>query len=181
MDCIAHQTPLSIDCIAQQTPLPMSSPPGKNTGMGCHALLQGIFPTQWLNPHLLHLLCWQVNSMPLSHLGSPSYQWSSAQTSTMLRTTRCLIMVRANIYWEFVKTCLAQRALYNINSFNAHNAMKQVIWLPPPFHRWKKLKLWALKLHVQNHAGVNCRVWTVTTLSDLYPVRAYILFQFLIY
>jgi len=25
---------------------------GKNTGMGCHALLQGIFPTQELNPAL---------------------------------------------------------------------------------------------------------------------------------
>ena len=30
--------------------------PGKNTGVGCHALLQGIFPTQGLNPHLLYLL-----------------------------------------------------------------------------------------------------------------------------
>ena len=28
--------------------------PGKNTGVGCHALLQGIFPTQGLNPNLLH-------------------------------------------------------------------------------------------------------------------------------
>ena len=28
--------------------------PGKNTGVGCHALLQGIFPTQGLNLHLLH-------------------------------------------------------------------------------------------------------------------------------
>ena len=28
--------------------------PGKNTGMGCHALLQGIFPTQGLNPGLPH-------------------------------------------------------------------------------------------------------------------------------
>ena len=27
---------------------------GKNTGVGCHALLQGIFPTQGLNPGLLH-------------------------------------------------------------------------------------------------------------------------------
>ena len=27
---------------------------GKNTGMGCHTLLQGIFPTQELNPGLLH-------------------------------------------------------------------------------------------------------------------------------
>ena len=30
--------------------------PGKNTGVGCHALPQGIFPTQGSNPHLLHLL-----------------------------------------------------------------------------------------------------------------------------
>ena len=35
--------------------------------MGCHALSQGIFRTQGLNLHLLH---WQVDSLPLSHLGS---------------------------------------------------------------------------------------------------------------
>ena len=28
--------------------------PGKNTGVGSHALLQGIFPTQGLNPGLPH-------------------------------------------------------------------------------------------------------------------------------
>ena len=28
--------------------------PGKNTGVDCHALLQGIFPTQGWNPGLLH-------------------------------------------------------------------------------------------------------------------------------
>ena len=41
---------------------------GKNTGVGCHALLQGIFPTQGSNPGLLHcrwILC------HLSHRGSP--------------------------------------------------------------------------------------------------------------
>ena len=32
--------------------------PGKNTGVGCHFLLQGIFPAQRLNPHLLH--CRQI-------------------------------------------------------------------------------------------------------------------------
>ena len=44
--------------------------PGKNTGVVCHFLLQGIFPTQGSNPHLLHVLHWQVDSLPLSHLGS---------------------------------------------------------------------------------------------------------------
>ena len=42
--------------------------PGKNTEVGCNFLLQGIFPTQGLNLCLLH---WQMDSLPLSHLGSP--------------------------------------------------------------------------------------------------------------
>ena len=42
--------------------------PDKNTGVGCHALLQGIFPTQGSNlvlPHCRWILYW------LSHQGSP--------------------------------------------------------------------------------------------------------------
>ena len=39
--------------------------PGKNTAVGCHALLQEIFPTQESNPSLLCLLHWQVCSLPL--------------------------------------------------------------------------------------------------------------------
>ena len=42
--------------------------PGKNTGVGCHALLQGIFPAQGLNPGLPH--CRQI-LYRLSHQGSP--------------------------------------------------------------------------------------------------------------
>ena len=44
--------------------------PGKNTGVSCQFLLQGILPTQGSNPHLLPLLNWQAGSSPLSHLGS---------------------------------------------------------------------------------------------------------------
>ena len=40
--------------VAHQAPLSMGNSPGKNTGVGFHALLQGIFPTQQLNPGLLH-------------------------------------------------------------------------------------------------------------------------------
>ena len=47
--------------------------PGKNTGVHCHFLLQGIFPTQGSNPQLLYLLHWQVDSLPLSHPGSLAY------------------------------------------------------------------------------------------------------------
>ena len=45
---------------------------GKNTGVGCHGLLQGIFPTQGSNAHLLCLLHWQAGVLYHSgHLGSP--------------------------------------------------------------------------------------------------------------
>jgi len=42
--------------------------PGKNTGRGCHFLLQEIFLTQESNLCLLH---WQAVSFPLSHWGNP--------------------------------------------------------------------------------------------------------------
>ena len=42
--------------------------PGKNTGLGCHVLLQGIFPTQGSNPSLPH--CRQILYC-LNHSGSP--------------------------------------------------------------------------------------------------------------
>ena len=44
--------------------------PSKNSGVGCHFLLQ-IFPTKGSNRGLLCLPRWQVDSLPLSHLGSP--------------------------------------------------------------------------------------------------------------
>ena len=42
----------------------------KNTGGGCHFLLQGIFPTRRWN---LHLLQWKADSLPLNHHESPSH------------------------------------------------------------------------------------------------------------
>ena len=45
--------------------------PSKNTGEGCHFLLQEVYLTQESNPGLLHLLPWQVFSLPLHHFGSP--------------------------------------------------------------------------------------------------------------
>ena len=47
--------------------------PGKNTGVGCHFVLQGIFPTQGLNLYFLCLLHWQVGSLPLApHIAKQS-------------------------------------------------------------------------------------------------------------
>ena len=43
----------------------------KNTRVGWHFLLQGIFLTQGSNPRLLSLLHWQVGSLPLVPPGKP--------------------------------------------------------------------------------------------------------------
>ena len=51
------------------------SPPGPSVHgifqVACHFFLQGIFPDQGSKLHLLCLLHWQVDSLPLSHPGSP--------------------------------------------------------------------------------------------------------------
>ena len=56
MDCIAYRVPLSVEFSRQEY------------GVGCHFLLQGIFPTRRWNPSLLCLLHWQADSLPLLHL-----------------------------------------------------------------------------------------------------------------
>ena len=47
--------------VACQAPLRLWDSPGRNTGVGCHALLQGVFPTQGSIPGLPAL---QVDSLP---------------------------------------------------------------------------------------------------------------------
>ena len=42
---------------------------GNNTGVGCLALLQGLFPTQGLSLHLFHLLHWPAGYLLLMPLG----------------------------------------------------------------------------------------------------------------
>ena len=41
--------------------------PGKNAGVGCHTLFQGIVPIQGSNLHLLHLLHWHARARTHTH------------------------------------------------------------------------------------------------------------------
>ena len=63
--------------------------PGKNTGVGCHVLLQGIFWTQGLNPDLLH--CRQLRYR-LSHLGSTSGASGKESAHRGSRLNRCRLI-----------------------------------------------------------------------------------------
>ena len=76
---VAYPAPLSME---------FSRSPGKNTGVGCHFLLQGIFPTQGSNPGLLH--CRQT-LYHLSYQGSLAYIESMSVVSGEKATvSRCL-------------------------------------------------------------------------------------------
>ena len=59
---------------------------GKNTRVGCHFLLQGIFSTQGQNPCLLH---WQADSLPLHHLESCTPQLNRNSYSTFCFCLLC--------------------------------------------------------------------------------------------
>ena len=63
--------------------------PGKNTEVGCHFLLQGIFLTQGLNLCRLH---WQADSFTLSY-----------QRSHLLITKWLIVLVSTFRYFQFVK------------------------------------------------------------------------------
>ena len=66
---------VSLSCPTLCSPMDCSPPwnfSGRKTRVGCRFLLQGIFPTQGLNWHLLHLLHWQVDSLPLTPPGKPT-------------------------------------------------------------------------------------------------------------
>ena len=65
---------------------PMDYSPSKNTGIGCHFLLQGNFPTQGSNLHPLH---WQVNSLP-EPPGKPGCLCRSSFRPVSLLCASCL-------------------------------------------------------------------------------------------
>ena len=73
--CVSHSACPTLcdpmDCMEPTRLLCLRNALGKNTGVGCHFLLQGIFAIQELNLCLLCLLHWQVDSLPLVPHGKP--------------------------------------------------------------------------------------------------------------
>ena len=92
--CLVAQSCLTL-CHTIDCSLPGSSvhgdSPVKNTGVGCHALLQGIFPTEGLNPGLLHCrwILYQL-SYQLSLNGNHSPPMGSSEAGMALQ--RCSLL-----------------------------------------------------------------------------------------
>ena len=85
LECLVAQSHPTL-CDPMDCMLPGSSIhgdyPGKNTGVGCHAVLQGIFPTQGLNLGLLHF---QQIHYHLSYQGSPSHSLLQQSKDTVYK------------------------------------------------------------------------------------------------
>ena len=89
--------------------------PSKNTGVGCHALLQEVFPTQGLKPGLLH--CRRI-LYQLSHKGSPkilewvAYPFSSGSSWPRNQTGVSCTVGRFFTSWSTREAQSTQRKLF---------------------------------------------------------------------
>ena len=110
--------------------------PGKNTGVGCHVLLQGIFSTQRLNQGLLHLLYWQGDSLPLHYLGSPSvHPWLYLKAGVYPRepSFSCTFYCYSPVYFtsgSFVVT--THTYLFSAFSSAVHTKTSSMVFPPSP-------------------------------------------------
>ena len=84
--------------------------PGKNTGVGCHFLLQGIFPTQGSKPCLFHLLHWQADSLPLHHLRSHTSGRGQEITSAKGQIDLYIHYINSYTVYEVAQSCLTLRS-----------------------------------------------------------------------
>ena len=71
--------------------------PGKNAGVDSHSLLQGIFPTQGLNPRFPH---WQADSLPLSCQGSPQASWEATKQLSLAPHPHLQALVPGTLSWR---------------------------------------------------------------------------------
>ena len=106
--------------------------PGNNTGVGCHALPQRIFPIQGSKPGLPH--CRQI-LYPLSHQGSPRILESLLQGIFL---TQELTGVSCIAGWFFTSWPTREAWAQHIHSINSiHMSVPTSQLLPqPPFPLW---------------------------------------------
>ena len=88
--------------------------PGKNTGVGCHALLHGTFLTQGWTSCLLCLLHWQAGSLPLQPPGKPMYICIYISVSII-----CILKIEI-MYFSF-STLILLTLSHNISPFLSYS------------------------------------------------------------
>ena len=108
--------------------------PGKNTGLSCHALLQGmIFPTQRSNPSLLH--CRWINN-------------SDSPTKPMWTITWKIILNILSLSIKKVESTFHILIVWNISSKNA--VILYFLFYLLCCYRWTVMNHWSLQVCSNN-------------------------------
>ena len=126
--CLVAQSCLTI-CDPMDYSLPGSSvhgdSPSKNTGVHCHALLQEFFPTQGLNPHLLHRQAVLYHGATWG-IGGGGGGLSCLQANSFLY----LQILRCSEYIAVLSCCIIQKSslslvclLSNLGSLNISSSL----------------------------------------------------------
>ena len=131
------------------------SPPGssihgifqtKNTGVGCHFLVQGIFSTQGSHPHFLRLLRWQVDyTWERSRKPSNSLKWLKLSPYVLpsakdKRDSGLGLQKQRPFTLRWKSKCLINKWLMGHAETMGHKILiNRLCWVPPCLHTWFKL------------------------------------------
>ena len=139
--------------------------PGKNTGVGWYFLFQ---PRNWTQKWNLHLLPWQMNVLPLSHLGSLYIISFSSKSYKLLIILMLAVETKmSRIYWHLITTRFTYYSIYispvlsDIFTififviFMTNNIDIGMI----PFFMYKRFNLESLRNVVKGTQLVNGRTW----------------------
>ena len=120
--------------------------PGKKTGVDCHAVLQGIFPTQGLNPSCLHHMHWQEGSLP----GKPN------------NTSRFIIFT--HFYPHTSHICLPLKLMLFL--FKMPPAFTDVSKGPTVFHSVNRKCILSLSHCLMNRCRWSGQIWVGMLLKN---------------
>ena len=115
--------------------------PGRNTAVGCHPLLQGIFPTQGLSLCLLHLLHRQADPLPLAPPGKPTMQvfdkWVIIIVSHVCWVlAKCQALPSEHIMFCFIESSQQPYRLYYSSCFTDEGTVAQRVSHSPKCLSW---------------------------------------------
>ena len=131
--------------------------------VGCHALLQGIFPTQGSNPHFLRLLHWQEGSLPLAppekliyiYIINIIFHLSKSHESFCNVNTQCLHMFKAATFQVLIVQLDTTAAEYHLE-INIKKPQNCAFPLRNSRTLTKKSHEMPTKISLQGHLSTHC-------------------------